>query len=72
MIEKKYKAYPEELPKATWSPLFVAIGIALIFWGIVSNYAISLIGLAQFTYGIKKWINDLKLENEETEKKQKL
>ena len=68
MTEKnQHKAYPEKLPKETWSPLILSVGIAMIFWGIVSNYFISLTGITLFIYGLKAWINDLKTENNENE-----
>jgi hypothetical protein len=33
-----YKAQPEELPKPTYWPFFLALGVVLIFWGILTSW----------------------------------
>jgi hypothetical protein len=39
MTEKNtYKAQPEELPKPTYWPFFLALGVVLIFWGILTSW----------------------------------
>ncbi|BDD12421.1 hypothetical protein FUAX_48530 (plasmid) [Fulvitalea axinellae] len=63
---EKHKAFPQELPKPTWYPLVLSMGVALIFWGIVTQYVMSLIGLGLFFYGLVGWINDLRDEYNES------
>ncbi|BDD06067.1 hypothetical protein [Aureibacter tunicatorum] len=68
--KQKHKAYPPYLPAPTWYPLVVAFGITFIFWGIVTLYVLSLIGLALLAYGVYGWIWDMRIEIKEISEKE--
>ena len=55
----KYKAQPEELPKPTYWPFFLAIGVVLIFWGIIASWVITGIGFVLFSTALTGWIVDI-------------
>ncbi len=57
--EIKYKAQPEELPKPTYWPFFMALGVVLIFWGILTSWIISGIGLILFGAALIGWIIEI-------------
>ncbi len=57
--EKLYKAQPEKLPKPTYWPFFLALGVVFIFWGIVTNWVISTIGLLIFGIALFGWITEI-------------
>jgi hypothetical protein len=54
------KARPEELPKPTYWPFFLAMGLNFIFWGILTNWIIALAGLLIFVIALTCWINLLR------------
>jgi hypothetical protein len=51
-------AHPH-LPEPTYWPATLAFGITLLAWGIVTTYAISLVGLLVICVAIGGWIGDL-------------
>jgi len=55
----KIKALPEKLPAPTYAPFFVAMGIAFIFWGLISSFIISIAGAITFFFGLSIWIKNL-------------
>ena len=57
--QSKCKAQPEELPKPTYWPFFLAIGIVLIFWGIIASWVITGIGFILFSAALTGWIVDI-------------
>lgn len=52
-------ALPEEVPEATYAPVFLALGIIFLLFGIVSSYVFSAAGLALMVWSISKWIGEL-------------
>ena len=54
-----YKAQPEELPKPTYWPFFLALGVVLIFWGILTSCIVSGIGFILFGIAITGWITEI-------------
>ncbi|MDA8693014.1 cytochrome c oxidase subunit 4 [Saprospiraceae bacterium] len=58
---------PQELPPPTYYPFFVAMAVTFIFWGLVTSYWISAIGLLLFAIGLRGWIADLLNEKSEHE-----
>jgi len=54
------KAMPEELPKPTYAPATLALGITLAGAGIVTSYWVSLAGLILIILGLAGWIGQLK------------
>lgn len=54
------EATPQDIPHATYWPIIVALGITLVFWGILTVYYISVAGLLVLAIGIGGWISDLR------------
>ena len=54
------KALPEELPKPTYAPATLALGITLAGAGIVTSYWVSVAGLVLIILGLAGWIGQLK------------
>ena len=60
--EELVKAKPEKLPKPTYWPFFLAMGIMFLAWGLLTIWIISIAGLIVFTIALAGWINDLRHE----------
>jgi hypothetical protein len=58
--ENWQKARPEELPKPTYWPFFLAMGLNFIFWGMLTTWIIGLAGLLIFVIALSCWINLLR------------
>jgi hypothetical protein len=56
------KAIPEKLPHPTYWPFFLALGLVFAFWGILTSWIVSLVGLIIFIISIAGWINILRHE----------
>lgn len=56
------KARPEKLPKPTYWPFFLAVGLAFVFWGLLTTWIILVAGLLIFTVALVGWINILRHE----------
>lgn len=54
-----HKAQPEELPKPTYWPFFLALGVVLIFWGILTSWIVTGIGFILFGIAITGWITEI-------------
>lgn len=55
----KFKARPEELPKPTYWPFFLALGVTCIFWGILTTWIITGMGAIIFAVALSGWIRDI-------------
>ncbi len=55
----EHKAQPENLPKPTYWPIFLALGVVCMFWGILTNWIVSGIGLVIFGVALSGWITDI-------------
>ncbi|MEO7120142.1 MAG: hypothetical protein ABIY62_03555 [Ginsengibacter sp.] len=62
MQNEKTKAQPEDLPKPTYWPFFLALGLMFAGWGLLSNWLFSVIGLIIFAVSLFGWINNLRNE----------
>jgi hypothetical protein len=51
---------PGELPRPTYWPAVMALGIAFLFWGIISSAIISGVGLVLFAIALGGWIGELR------------
>jgi hypothetical protein len=60
-----HRPLPEKLPKPSPHPAVVAFGACLAAWGLVTTWAICVIGLAVFAVGIGGWIREMLHEREE-------
>lgn len=56
------KAQPENLPKPTYWPFFLAMGLAFIFWGLLSTWVVLTAGGLIFITALIGWINQLRHE----------
>ncbi|QKG52067.1 hypothetical protein [Hymenobacter sp. BRD67] len=56
------KARPEKLPKPTYWPFFLAMGLAFIFWGLLTTWVILVAGLLIFAIALGGWISILRHE----------
>lgn len=59
---EKVKAKPERLPKPTYWPFFLALGLAFMGWGLLTTWYFSLAGLIVFVVSLTGWINLLRHE----------
>lgn len=57
--EIRYKAQPEELPKPTYWPFFLALGIVFMFWGILTSWIVTGIGFILFVVALTGWIIEI-------------
>ena len=44
-------------PEPTYAPFLLALGITMIFWGIVTSPVMSIGGLVLFTWALGLWIS---------------
>ena len=56
---KRAATSPRKPPRPTYAPFMLALGITLIFWGIVTSPVMSLCGLGVFAWALWMWIRDL-------------
>lgn len=59
---EKVKAKPENLPKPTYWPFFLALGLMFAGWGLLSTWLFSMIGLIVIIISLYGWINILRHE----------
>lgn len=59
---EKVKAKPEKLPKPTYWPFFLALGLMFAGWGLLSTWLFSIIGLIVIIISLYGWINNLRHE----------
>jgi hypothetical protein len=59
VIEGWHVAKPEVLPSPSYWPLALAFGAALLGFGVLTSYIISVVGLVVFVIAITKWIGEL-------------
>lgn len=55
-------AVPEELPEPTYWPFYLAMGISLLAWGLLTMWEFSLLGLIIIIISLVGWINILRHE----------
>jgi len=56
------KARPEILPKPTYWPFFLAMGLAFIFWGMLTTWVVLAAGGLIFITALIGWINQIRHE----------
>lgn len=56
---------PGHLPRPNYFPAGLAMGTTFIFWGIVTSWVISLVGLALFTASLAGWVSEILRERHE-------
>lgn len=55
----------EELPRPTYWPVTMALGIVFLLGGIIISFAVSVIGLALFGIGLGGWLRELHHERQD-------
>ena len=50
---------PEKLPPPTYAPVFVALGITFLLFGVVSSYIFSAAGAILIAASMAKWVGEL-------------
>jgi hypothetical protein len=50
---------PVKLPKPTFWPAAMALGINFAFFGIVTSWAFTIVGVGLFALSLGKWIGEL-------------
>lgn len=53
---------PGHLPRPTYFPAGVAMGITFLFWGIITSWVICAVGLALFAAAFAGWIAEIRHE----------
>jgi hypothetical protein len=53
---------PEHLPRPTYFPAGLAMGIAFLFWGLITSWVIIVVGLALFIASLAGWITEIRYE----------
>ena len=53
---------PAYLVKPTYWPMVLALGIAFLLWGLISNPFVSTVGLVLFVLALANWIRELRHE----------
>ena len=56
------KAKPEVLPKPTYWPFFLALGLMFMGWGLLTTWIISVAGFIVFVISLIGWINIIRHE----------
>jgi hypothetical protein len=54
---------PETLPEPSYWPFVLAVGIILTFWGVVTSFVISLVGIVVIAAALAGWIGELRHEH---------
>lgn len=57
-----HKARPERLPKPTYWPFMLALGLTFLFWGMLTTWIIGVAGLLVFGIALAGWVNILRHE----------
>jgi len=57
-----HEPLPASLPKPTIWPLVLAFGACMLAWGVLTSWAISLVGLVLFATGLGGWIAGMRDE----------
>jgi hypothetical protein len=52
----------EHLPRPTYFPAGLAMGIAFLFWGLITSWVIIVVGLALFLASLAGWITEIRYE----------
>jgi hypothetical protein len=59
MSEPRETPYARAIPKPTAGPLIAAFGVAMLFAGLVTNIAASVVGAAALLVGAARWFRDV-------------
>jgi hypothetical protein len=63
MAAAKWEPLPEEhLPRPTYFPAGLAMGITFLFWGLITSWVVILVGLSLFVVSLAGWIGEIRHE----------
>ena len=54
------KPLPERLPRPSYAPPLLAVGLMCLLWGTVTTWIISMIGIVIAGVACARWIGDLR------------
>jgi hypothetical protein len=52
----------EHLPRPTYFPAGLAMGIAFLFWGLITSWVVIVVGLVLFIASLAGWITEIRYE----------
>ena len=52
----------EHLPRPTYFPAGLAMGIAFLFWGLITSWVVLVVGLTLFLAALAGWITEIRYE----------
>ncbi len=55
---------PVRLPRPTYWPAVLAVGVVLVAWGVVTSWPISAVGAAAGALALGGWIQELRHEHD--------
>ena len=50
---------PDHVPRPTYWPAVMGLGVTCLFWGVVTTYVISAVGLVLVVIALAGWIGEL-------------
>ena len=50
------------LPRPTYFPAGLAMGIAFLFWGLITSWVVLVVGLTLFLAALAGWITEIRYE----------
>jgi hypothetical protein len=50
------------LPRPTYFPAGLAMGIAFLFWGLITSWVVLVVGLTLFIAALAGWITEIRYE----------
>jgi hypothetical protein len=53
----------EPLPHPTYFPAGLAMGVAFMVWGLISNWVVLLVGVVLFAAALAGWITEIRHEH---------
>ena len=53
------KPLPEKLPRPTYWPILVAMGVMMMAMGVVTNYVVTIFGFVLLVIAIAGWIGEI-------------
>ncbi len=52
-------ADPDEIPEPTFWPIFLAFGVLLLFWGLITSFIMTAVGIVIVGFSVSGWVSDL-------------
>ena len=63
-VQPGWQELPQEpLPRPTYFPAGLAMGVAFLFWGLISSWVVFLVGLVLFSAALAGWITEIRHEH---------